>query len=193
MDKHYFKVLIPGKTRIGAGTTRTFTTLPDAEEFLKREDAESAGTIYEVDEIGRRLEARIVGLASAGSLGGIEEYLCTHCWFRADLPDVAHNCYDYGRDDSVTEKLSDKTPGILKVQNIQNTRPPEFLVDWMLEGANDTWRTLLNQQEKAELMSTSHWGGEISSLSGFGLQPEVTFEMSELILRKFEFRHLRAM
>jgi hypothetical protein len=193
MDKRYFKVLIPSKARVGAGTTRTFTTRPEAEEFLRREDAESTGTIYEVDEIGRRIEAKTVGLASAVSLGGIEEYLCTHCWFRADLPDVVHNCYDYGRDDSITVKLSDKASGVLKVQNIQNTRPPEFLVDWTLEGASDRWRTLLNQREAAELMSTNPWGGEISSLSGFGLQPELTFEMNESILRKFGFRHLRTM
>jgi hypothetical protein len=193
IDRRCFKVLIPGVVRVGAGTTQTFTTRTEAEDFLRSENAESTGTIYEVDEIGRRIEARMVGLASAGSLGGIEEYLCTHCWFRTDLPDVAHNCYEYGRDDSVAMKLSDKTHGLLKLQNIQNMRPPEFLVDWTLEGASDTWRTLLNQQEVVELMATNHWGGEISTLSGFGLQPRLTFEMNEQILRKFGFRHLRKM
>src|SRR5215831_2031952 len=164
MERRYFKVLIPATVRVGAGTTVTFPTRSEAEGFLRDQKAETTGTIYEVDEIGRRIEPKTIGLASVGSLGGIEEYLCTHCWHRADLPDVAHNCYDFGRDDSTKAMLPNTTSGTLSLRPIYGIPQKEFLVDWVMESGTDTWRTVLTNQEMVKLMKTNHWGAEVSNL-----------------------------
>ena len=134
-----------------------------------------------------------MGLAPAGSVGGIEKYVCTHCQFEIDLPDVVHDCAKYGRDDSFTLEPTAKTDGHLTATLIQRPgMPKEYVVDWVADDTQEKWRALLQEDELRQLREINKWGGEVKTLQSFDVLAAITFEMDAATLRKFGFRHLRA-
>jgi hypothetical protein len=151
--------------------------------------------IEEVDEVGRPIHARTVPLASAGSIGGVEEYVCTHCHFRSDLPDVQHACSDYGRDDSFTVAPQTTNNGMLEATQISRPGgvPKEYVVDWKTEEPQDVWRAVLNERELKDLRAEDGWHGEVANMQHFGVLGATTSDMDAARLRKFGFRHLRRM
>jgi hypothetical protein len=193
-QKVRFKVLLfPKGASFGAATTKTFDSRADAEDLIKKHGEGWQGEIIDVDVIGRPINPRTVPLASAGLVGGIEQYACTHCHFVSDLPGVEHNCAEFGRDDSFSMEPKASTSGTLTATPIQRVGAPprEYLVDWVSEGAREKWRALLRKDELQQLRATGGWHGEVGVLESYGVLAGTTFDMDAAKLQQFRFRHLR--
>jgi hypothetical protein len=191
-QKIRFKVLLYQGVK-GAATTKTFNSRAVAEEFIKQHGAGWQSEIIEVDVTDRPIHPRTVPLAAAGLVGGIEQYACTHCHFASDVPDVAHNCAEFGRDDSFSMEPKASTNGTLTSTPIQRAGAPpqEYLVDWVSDDARERWRALLRKDALQQLRATGGWHGEVGALESYGVLAGTTFEMDAAKLHSFGFRHLR--
>jgi hypothetical protein len=189
-----FKVVLYPRAAGSAATTNTFNSKKEAEEYAKSYGAGWQSEMTEVDENGRPTHPRTVPLASAGSPGGVERYVCTHCYFESDLPELAHDCTTHGRDDSFSQEPKEKTGGQLTAALVQRPgMPEEYVVDWVAEERGEKWRAALRKDELRQLRAENMWHGEVQTLESFGIVVSTTVEMDGPALRKFAFRHLRKM
>lgn len=189
--KTRFKVLLHRTGGVNAASTKTFDSKKEADEWIEERGTGWHGQITEVDVYGRPTTARSLPLASAVSVGGVEKYVCTHCRFESDLPDVAHDCAANGRDDSFTLEPKETTNGQLTSAQVQRPgQAKEYIVDWVADDTRDRWRALLLKDELRQLRETYHM--HVETLESLGVLGSITFEMDAATLRKFGFRHLRA-
>ena len=174
--------LYPG-TVTSAAAAKMFGSRNEAQEYIDKHGAARHNAITEVDGFGRPSQPHTLAVASTTVIGG-DQYICTHCRFVTDVPNVAHDCAAYGRDDSLSLEPKERTDGQLTEEPIHRdgmSSPDEYIVDWVSDGTREKWRSLLRKGQLGQLRGTDSFLGWI------------TFQMDAVTLRKFGFRHLQKM
>jgi hypothetical protein len=172
--------LYPG-TATSAAAAKMFDSRNEAQQYIDKHGAARHNAITEVDGSGRQSQPHTLPVASTTVIG--DQFICTHCRFVSDLPNVAHDCVAYGRDDSLSLEPKERTAGQLTEEptHCGGMSPDEYIVDWVSDGTREKWRALLRKGELWQLRGTNSFLGWM------------TFEMDAVTLRKFGFRHLRKM
>ena len=178
-----YKVQLYPGTVTSAAAAKMFDSREEAQEYVDKHGAARHNAITEVDGAGRPSQPHTLPVASTTAIGGVEQYICTHCRFVSDLPNVAHDCVAYGRDDSLSLEPKERTDGQLTEEPIYRAgmSPDEYIVDWVSDDTREKWRALLRKGALQQLRETNSFLGW------------VTFEMDAVTLRKFGFRHLQQM